>query len=136
MTGLRRLLRSHRALAAFVVAAALALRLLVPAGFMPTMEGGRLVISICSGFGPAKTMEMTGATHAGMEHHGNPDGDRAQSPCAFADLALPVIGGMDPIQLAAAIVFVMAAGLVLATALPPRLSGRLRPPLRGPPALG
>ncbi|QKS01890.1 hypothetical protein F9288_01725 [Sphingomonas sp. CL5.1] len=112
-----------------IVAAALAVRVLVPAGFMPTLDGGRIVIGICNGYGPA-TMAIA---IPGLEHHDGEDGDRAHSPCAFADLALPMIGGADPVQLAGALLFILALALLLAEALPPRAAARLRPPLRGPP---
>jgi len=114
MAALRRLLRTCPALAALIVAAALAVRVLVPAGYMPTLDNGRIVIGICNGYGP---MTMAIAV-SGLDHHGDADGHQAQSPCAFADLALPLIG---------------AVALLLAEALPPRAAARLRPPLRGPP---
>ncbi|WP_298891248.1 hypothetical protein [uncultured Sphingomonas sp.] len=129
MAALRRLLRTCPALAALIVAAALAVRVLVPAGYMPTLDNGRIVIGICNGYGP---MTMAIAV-SGLDHHGDADGHQAQSPCAFADLALPLIGGADPIQLAEALLFILAVALLLAEALPPRAAARLRPPLRGPP---
>jgi len=127
MAALRRLLRTCPALAALIVAAALAVRVLVPAGYMPTLDNGRVVIGICSGAGP----KMMAIAIPGLDHHD--DGDRVQNPCAFADLALPMIGGADPIQLAGALLFILAVALLLAETLPPRASPRLRPPLRGPP---
>lgn len=131
MAALRRLLRNCPVLAALIIAAALAVRVLVPAGYMPTLDNDRVVIGICSGYGPT----MMAMAIPGLEqptHHGG-DGDQARSPCAFADLALSVIGGADPIQLAEALLFILTVGLVFIVPLPPRVAARLRPPLRGPP---
>lgn len=117
-------------LAALIVAAALAVRVLVPAGYMPTLDNGSVVIGICSGYGP----KMIAVTIPGLDHHGD-ESDQARSPCAFADLALPLIGGADAIQLAEALLFILAVALLLAVTLPPRAASWLRPPLRGPPLI-
>lgn len=128
MTALRRHLRSRPWLAALALAAALALRLLVPAGFMPTVADGRVTLTLCSGVQPAAPM----AAMPGMAHHDDGSGT-AEAPCAYADLALPALGSADPALLAAALAFVVALAMRRAIPLAPRASARLRPPLRGPP---
>lgn len=128
MTGLRALLTRHPSLAAIIVAAALLLRLAVPAGFMPVADHGRILIAICSGTGPATRM----IAMPGMAHHD--EGGAAKSPCAFADLALPALGGADPIRLAELLAFILVAALLLAVAVPAAPAPRLRPPPTGPPA--
>lgn len=147
MQPLRSALLKQPLLAAAILLAALLLRLFVPAGFMPVVENGRLTLVVCSGYGPVPAPPMEhGATYAmpGMAHHAEPQHHgsdhhppehQVQSPCAFADLALPVIGGADPIQLAAALLFILAAALLLHAQLPPPAARHLRPPLRGPPLL-
>ncbi len=113
--------------------AALMLRLAVPAGFMPVLHHGQLSLTICSGFGTAAVQpDRTASPMSGTEHHeeSKPGEDGS---CAFADLALPFIGGADPVQLAAALLFIIAAALFFAAVLPHRAGLRLRPPLRGPP---
>lgn len=125
---LRRHVLNHPALAALILAAALLLRVLVPAGFMPVNDHGRVVIAICSGTS-AGAMTMPG-----MKHHDS-GGDMAKSPCAFADLALPMQGGADPVLLVAALAFVALLALVRAVPVAPRGPRNLRPPLRGPPAI-
>lgn len=108
------------------------LRLLVPAGFMPTVVDGRPTLTLCPETAPAAPM----ATMPGMAHHGEDadgDADRAQSPCAYADLALPALGSADAALLDAALAFVLVRALLRAIPLPPRAATRLRPPLRGPP---
>ena len=127
MNRLRLSIRRHAALAGLLVAAALALRVLVPAGFMPSVENGRVVIAICTGYGPM-TMAMPG-----MDHQDDGKSEQAKSPCAFADLALPAIGSADPVLLAAAIRYILALSLVLVVAQRVQPIARLRPPLRGPP---
>lgn len=129
MSGLRRLLRSQPWLAALVLAAALALRLLVPVGFMPTVADGRVTLVLCSGAQPAPSM----APMPGMAHHESDDGGMAGSPCAYADLALPALGAADPVLLVAALAFVVALAARRVVPLPPRDAAWLRPPLRGPP---
>lgn len=119
---LRALLLKNPMLVLAVGLAALALRLAVPAGFMPVLDQGRYVLAPC----PA------GGAMPGMAHSG-PGEAQAQSSCAFADLSLPAIGGAGAVQLAAALVFVMIAALLRAAQSPPLAALRLRPPLRGPP---
>ncbi|HEX8124553.1 MAG TPA: hypothetical protein VF548_03125 [Allosphingosinicella sp.] len=131
---LRFVLLRHPVLALAIGLAALLLRLAVPAGYMPVAGQGGLALTLCPGGGPLAA--AAGSDHGdpsmpGPDHGGDPSGS-ARS-CAFADLAVPAIGGADPLQLAAALIFLMAAGLVPASPLPPRAALRLRPPLRGPP---
>jgi hypothetical protein len=128
VTRFRALSRRYPLLAALLMAAALLLRVAVPAGFMPVVEEGRFTVLICSGTGPARMqVAMPGMAHG--QH------DTAEPPksCAFSDLSLQALGGADPVQLAAAILYAFVAALLLAAALPVRPSAHLRPPLRGPP---
>ena len=133
MTALRRLLRQHRALSAGLLALALLMKLLVPAGFMPVVAGGGIAIELCGGTAPAAmTMAMPG-----MAHHRDKSGHQGRDvPCAFAGLAAPSLPAVDPLLLALAIAFVMAAGLPVAVPVPAATRAYLRPPLRGPPAQG
>ncbi|OAN66363.1 hypothetical protein [Sphingomonas sp. TDK1] len=155
MFRLRRHLRTHCWLAFAILAAALLARVCVPAGFMPVRDtDGTVRLAFCSGYGPAPMAasmpaspadgmphamggmhHMAGMTHAMPSHDRPADGAQMQSPCAFADLALAAIGGADPIQLAALLLFVLATGFITALPLPPRAPARLRPPLRAPPSL-
>lgn len=131
MHDLRRLLLSHRAIAGLVIALALAMKVLMPAGFMPTMTDGRMVVSVCSGTG-STTMVVT---IPGMKHgDGEPRGDgKPEAPCAFAGLSMPSLAAADPLVLALAILFVMATGLRPITVLRVAAPQFLRPPLRAPP---
>jgi hypothetical protein len=115
-------LLKHPLLAVAIGLAGLMLRLAVPAGFMPVLHHDQLTLTICSAYGAAASDPA--------HHEGKP---KADGSCAFADLALPLIGGADPVQLAAALLFIIAAALAFGAVLPPRSGLRLRPPLRGPP---
>jgi len=73
----------------------LALRLLVPAGFMVMADTGGLSIGLCSGFAPAPADSPHGAGHAmqhmhhGAGHGGSPERPEGYShtPCLFASAA-------------------------------------------------
>jgi hypothetical protein len=130
---LRRLLMSNRPLAMAILVMALLMKLAVPAGFMPAMSDGKIVVGMCSSTG-ATTMAIT---IPGLKH-GAPDGGehpgKAEQPCAFAGLSAPSLAAVDPVLLTFAILFVLALGLrpLLLTAAHAPLY--LRPPLRAPPA--
>ena len=132
MTAFRHHLRHHPHLAVWLIAAALLMKMLVPTGYMASASAGTIIIELCTGFGP-RTMTVA---MPGMAHHDDaPKGDhgRGEMPCAFAGLSAPSLATADPILLAIAIAFVIAAAFrVVATGAvtaPPFL----RPPLRGPP---
>lgn len=131
---IRSALLKHPLLALAIGLAALALRLAVPAGYMPMLDHGRLALTICPEAGPvvAGPSHETAASAPGALHH-DEGSSEARGSCAFADLALPLIGAADPVQLAAALVFIIAAGLFVGAVLPTPAALRLRPPLRGPP---
>jgi hypothetical protein len=136
---LRRLIRSHVRLAALVCAAALALRLLVPASYMVSGEGGRIAVTLCPGTAPvpAATTTAMGAMHHAMPEHDAPKQDHADAPCAFAGLAVPTLGAVDPLVLAVALAIVAALALLRpARGWLRREAPYLRPPLRGPPLPG
>ena len=130
MRSLRLLIQRYPQLAAIVVVVALALRVLLPAGYMPMQDHGRIVVTICNGSpdGPG-TMVMA---ISGLKHKQQP-ADSAHGKCAYANLPQVMTGGVDPVLLPVALAFVLALALTLALTLPPRPTARLRPPLRGPP---
>ncbi|VXD02574.1 conserved hypothetical protein [Sphingomonas sp. T1] len=139
MTPLRRLLRDHPALAAWLVVVALAMKILVPGGFMPVVANGVLTIQLCAGAGPvsAATPVPVHAAMPGMTH----DPDKTQHagremPCAFSGLTTAGLAAADPVLLALAIAFVVATVFRAATPVVARAPEFLRPPLRGPPVRG
>lgn len=142
MQGLRRLDPSSRFPLVLALLLALAVRLLVPSGFMPVVTAGGVTIVPCSGMGPSIG---TGPTMIASPHHMGEDrhhpasqdtSGKSESPCAFAGLGMPAMGGADPVQIAAALTFVLALAFIAAVASTSRLPTHLRPPLRGPPLRG
>ncbi|WP_374293478.1 hypothetical protein [Sphingomonas sp.] len=141
MQAVRHLL-AQRHLAVLICAAALMMKLLIPAGYMIGSDGGRLSIILCSGIAapagtPVAGMPMAGPMpemHGDMADHGQPqDHGRAEMPCAFSGLSAASLGAVDAVQLAALIAFVMAIGLTGMLLPLPSAPAHLRPPLRGPP---
>ena len=126
MTGLRALCRTNGWLAAILVAAVLMLRIAVPAGTMPVMENHSLALVICTGTGPA-----TGSIDIPLTKHGPAAAER----CAFADLALPLLGAADTYIVALALAFALTLWLARLAPLSALRQPHLRPPLRGPPSL-
>jgi hypothetical protein len=132
--GLHALTSYRSALAGFVIALTLAARLMVPIGYMPTAEQGRIALTLCSGAGPVVAHIMPGtAHHAPAEDHGGGDGNGAHKPCGFAGVATPSLAAADPLLLVAAILFALVLALHRRPLPAPQPSPRLRPPLRGPP---
>lgn len=130
MTSLRLLLLRHRTIAAWLVASALLMKVLVPAGFMPVVSAGSITIELCSGYGPQKiTIAMPGMNH--QQH--KPDHQGKEMPCAFSGLSAPSLAAADPLLLAVAIAFIIATVFRVATPSAARTPAFLRPPLRGPP---
>lgn len=120
----------RRWLAAWLIVAALLMKVLVPAGYMLDVSGGSVTVELCSGYGPMPmTMAMPGTAHHGDKH----DGGKAEQPCAFAGLTAPALAGADPMLLALAIAFIIAAVFRVVVWSQPARSRHLRPPLRGPP---
>lgn len=134
MNRLRALTRSHARLTLALLVLALAMKALVPAGFMLSATGERfLTVTICAdASGAAKTMQIAipAKDAAGGGHAETADKD---SPCAFSGLGHAAIGGADPALLLAAIAFILLVGLAPLRAAIARDIPFLRPPLRGPP---
>ena len=133
MLAVRRLL-AQRHLAVLVCAATLLLKLLVPAGYMIGTDHGRVAIELCSGVADQPMAMAMPGMRGDMPGHGkSPEHGKTEMPCAFSGLSAASLGAVDPVQLAALIAFVMAAGL--SPGMLPAIvrRGYLRPPLRGPP---
>ena len=131
MRGLRAILLRHRALAMALVALALALRALVPAGYMP----GR---SASSSFTVLVCADATGSATpitVKVAREGAPADAKATESCAFAGLGMAALSAADPVLLAVALAFIIALGFG-AVAIPAlRRAPRILPPPCGPPAL-
>ena len=132
MAALRHYILRHRLLAAWLVAAALLIKVLVPTGYMASMSAGSFVIEICAGYGPQKMV----VAMPGMEHHQDEKNGHGapEMPCAFSGLSAPSLAAADPLVLALAIAFIMAVVFRVAISSAVLTPTLLRPPTRGPPA--
>lgn len=115
-----------------LIGAAMLIRSLVPAGFMPVASHGVIYVQLCTGHGrQIIAMEIPGRA---------PDRDNSQNansdmPCAFAGLASPALTGADPIQLGRALDYIVATIFQLPERLVLWRGIYLRPPAIGPPDL-
>jgi hypothetical protein len=134
MAPFRALIRDHARLTLVLLALALAVKAVVPAGFMLSAGGDRfLTVTICSdASGSPKQMQIAipGKQDSGGDHS---DADAKATHCAFTGLGHSALGGADPLLLAGALAFILLLGLAPLPALPARDIPFLRPQLRGPP---
>jgi hypothetical protein len=136
MSSLRALTHTYARLSLVLVVLALAVKALVPAGYMISTTGERfLTVTICAdASGTPKQMRIAipDKNESGGDHA--EAADKSQ-PCAFSGLGHAALGGADPLLLAAAMAFILLVGLAPLRSPPARDIPFLRPPLRGPPSL-
>jgi hypothetical protein len=114
-----------RMIFAALLGALLALRLLTPAGFMPSFEHGAVVIVTCPDAEPVAAL---------MAHHHDQNEHRnLHQPCPYAAGSAPQALGAAVLLAAAPIVAAMQLMLGRAVAAPSTSRTHDRPPLRGPP---
>lgn len=131
MQALRALAHTHRRLALLLVVCALALKALVPAGFMLGQHGTVLTIEICAdASGSALTKQIVIPQPDTKQGH-----EKDANVCPYAALGFAALTGADAALLALALAFILALGFAPAATLPLRRIPFLRPPLRGPPVL-
>jgi len=137
MGAVRTFLRDHRALAMAIIAIALCMKALVPAGYMFGGGSGGMLLSVqlCSEGGGPQSITIavpgTGGDEKGQSGH-NGHGD---PPCPYSALSMAADTGADAPMLAAALLFIIAIGFAPIVAVHLQRLPRLRPPLRGPPIL-
>jgi len=135
MSIFRAMIRAYPHLAALLLALALAMKALIPAGMMVSSGSRSLSVEICAdSLGQRITKQITIANT--QPHPADAaKADMAKKPCAFAAHAAPLLGGADGWLLAGALAFILALGFITApTLLLPRRAHLLPPPC-GPPAL-
>ena len=133
MRVIRDALLNRRGWLALTCALALAVRLLVPAGYMPAQVGGLTAITICDGTGDQ--MVMRGMSGMGGMNGKHGDHGRSSAGCPFGVAAMASLGGVDAIVLSARIVRPFIVGHILGQPSARLATARLRPPAQGPPAL-
>lgn len=129
---LRPFLRDHRRLAALLVALALAMKALVPAGFMVGPGAQVLTISICADSIASRYTRQIIVPMAG-KHSDDAGKAKESQACPFSALAMGAVSAADPVVLALALAFILVLGFRAACPPPRRSPTHLRPPLRGPP---
>lgn len=112
-----------------LVALALCMKALIPAGYMLGGESRTITVQICA---DSLGHQITKQIGVGSMDHGK---SKADTPCAFTALTHGALGGADPIQLALALLFILTLGFAPLLPAAPQRAHYLRPPLRGPPAL-
>lgn len=133
MQTLRAFFHARRGLAVLLLAAALAMKVLVPAGYMPGQHSRVLTIEICADTMGTKITRQIVVAHEGKP--GQAQAAKGEGACAFSSLAMASLSGADAALLALALAFIIALGFVPTPQPQPRRIAFLRPPLRGPPAL-
>jgi len=131
MNTLRAFFLRHRATAFAVIALAMAMKALIPAGYMVGGDARTLTVRICDGYAdaaPAVAIAVKGHGDAGKTAHD-------QQACPFSGLGHAGMTGADPILLAMMLAFILLRGVAAPVFAGPRPLPRLRPPLRAPPAL-
>jgi hypothetical protein len=134
MGNLRAFIRDHRRLAALLVALALCIRALMPAGYMLERDARTVTVQICTdGISGEHTRQIVIHQQGGKPDKGAADHAKADGTCPWSGLALAALGGADAVLLALALAFVLALGFAPVAATRAVQSPFLRPPLRGPP---
>lgn len=135
MSSLRAFILRKAQLALVFLALSLAVKALVPAGYMISSAGERfLTVTICAdASGTLKQMRIAipDKDQTGSDH---PEAADKSQPCAFSGLGHAALGGADALLLAAALAFILLVGFAPLRAPPARAIYFLRPPLRGPPS--
>lgn len=132
MRGLRQILLTRRQLALWLVAFALALKAIVPAGYMVREQGTILTIAIC---GDASGSHLTQQIVL-PQRDASPEGgaQHAKSTaCPYSVVDMAGSAGADPILLGLALGFILALGFAPFAKPEPSAHPHVRPPLRGPP---
>lgn len=143
MNAIRHPLHRHRCWAAALVVVALFIAMLVPAGYMPVMADGALLMRPCSGWnGPVVADAAVSVGHGDhdlgdhdLHTQDSPDRshDGLEMPCAFSSPSAAVAMRIDPILLAIAIAAILAGTFPLAPKLVRARDLYRLPPSQGPP---
>jgi hypothetical protein len=133
MHALRSMLMKRRQLALVLILLAIAMKALLPGGYMISGSAKTFTISICSGTDGARTTAEITIPAKAPTHQEEAQG-KADSQCPFSSLSMAALGGADAPLLALALAFILALGFLPAPSLPFRPAHYLLPPLRGPPA--
>jgi len=133
MDSLRAFFLRHRSLAMLLVAAALCMKTLVPAGYMIGQEGKALTVQICNDAVSDHAIKQIaipmkdGSGGSGLKQN--------NAECPYSAMSMAALTGADPALLVLALAFIIALGFAPSPVPAARRALYLRPPLRGPPSL-
>lgn len=131
MGALRIFFRQHRVLAFALVMLALALKAVVPTGFMIEAGARTVTVLVChDASGGTGTRQIALPARSGQN---DALGKVANETCPYAGLSMASLGGADPVVLALALAFIVALGFRPIAVRHAGPVSYLRPPLRGPP---
>lgn len=130
VSALRAFVCRHRALAIGLAALALAMKALVPAGFMTVAAGSTISVVICDGHGDGRIASIALPGSPGDES----GAAKAAKTCPFSVLSADSLGGTDIVLVAALLLFILASGSLPLAISPLRRADYLMPPGRAPPA--
>lgn len=129
---IRHLLRTRRIWFAALFTLSLAMKALLPGGYMLDTDSQTITVKICNGVGDVEqTIEIPMNADGNDHDSGSPMTSEA---CSSSSVSQSSMTATDPVQLIQALGFIMLTGLMTVIAVPSRRYIRLRPPLRGPPA--
>ena len=133
MGNFRALIRRHVWLAALLMVAALAMKALVPAGFMVAGDGPQAItVVLCHDLGGGSVSRQV--TVPIRQSAGELPGKVAKGECPYATLSLASPAIADPVLELAALAFLMALGFGPVRGPLLTQTARFWPPRRGPPA--
>jgi hypothetical protein len=131
---LRALVLRHRLLAVLLVVLALAIKAVVPAGYMLSQQGTVLTVTICADASGSTVHKQIVVPNKGAATDDLADAHaKAPAACPYAALGFAALAGANAVLLALALAFVLALGLAPSRPAPLRRIPFLRPQLRGPP---
>lgn len=126
---IRLLIARHHHVALAIAIVALAIKMMVPIGYMPGTAANGIAITVCNGM----SAETFGSSIQPGTHKQHDDSRGEHPPCPFASLGLLSTVAIDPPLLIAANRFVIRSGLWPSHSPDTAVPAFLRPPLRGPP---
>ncbi len=129
MHAIRAFLRTRRRVAAVLLVLALAMKLLVPAGYMLGAKVHVLTVEVCADSSGERQFQKIAVPDNAQADHADAGG-----ACAWSTAAMPALSGVAPPLLALALAVILLLGFAPARRVHPPRADRFQPPLRGPPA--
>ncbi len=128
---IRHLLQTRSSWFAVLFTLVLAMKALVPNGYMISADSETITVKMCNGVGDGQQTIEIPMNVGGNEHDSG--SNMTSEACSSSSVSQSTMTATDPLQLSLALSFIMLVGLVAKTAILLEHSVRLRPPLRGPP---